>query len=501
MDNIISGAMLLFEPLSLLALISGVFLGIVIGAIPGLSTVMAVAVALPFTFTLPAVPAIMLLLGVYKGGMYGGSISAILINTPGTPAASCTMMDGYPLACKGYGKKALNVALYASFFGDMFSNIALIVLAAWLAKFALDFGSPELFTLVVFSLTIVASVAGNSILKGLASAVFGLLLATVGTDLIVGTQRFSFDITPLRGGLSLVPVLIGLFALPEVIRPYFYKNKASEVESSMGVEGIKVVEFLRGWRTLVRGGFIGVVLGIIPGLGATPAAFLSYGEARRKSKNPEEFGNGNVEGIAAAEAGNSSVGGATMIPLLALGIPGDVITAVMLGAFMVHGLQPGPLLFQDNLETIYALFIGLIVGSIALLVIGKALMPILGKVVSVPKRILLPSVMVFCVYGSYAINNSVADVATMFLMGMVGMVMMRYNYPRAPLLIAFVLGPLLENNMRQGLLMSQGNWSIFFSSYISMFFWLLTFVSVFGSAVGRVKYRKSETGFSKKKCS
>lgn len=225
MDNIIAGTMLLLDPLSLLALVSGIFLGIVVGAIPGLSTVMAVAVALPFTFTLPAIPAIMLLLGVYKGGMYGGSISAILINTPGTPAASCTMIDGYPLACKGQGKKALNVALYSSVFGDLFSNIALILLAAWLAKFALDFGSPELFTLVIFSLTIVAGVAGKSMIKGLISAILGLLLATIGTDLITGTQRFSFDITPLRGGLSLVPVLIGLFAIPEIISPYFSEKK------------------------------------------------------------------------------------------------------------------------------------------------------------------------------------------------------------------------------------------------------------------------------------
>lgn len=498
MENIASGFFLLVEPLSLIALVAGVFLGVVVGAIPGLSTVMAVAVALPFTFTLPAIPAIMLLLGVYKGGMYGGSISAILINTPGTPAASCTMIDGYPLACKGRGKKALDVALYSSVFGDMISNIALIALAAWLAKFALDFGSPEIFTLVVFSLTIVASVAGKSMLKGILSAVLGLLIAVIGTDLIVGTQRLSFDITPLRGGLSLVPVLIGLFALPEVIRPYFNKNTNSKTEPSMGEEGLGLIEFFRNWKTLIRGSFIGVILGAIPGLGATPAAFLSYGEAKRKSKNPEEFGNGSIEGIAAAESGNSSVGGSTMIPLLALGIPGDVITAVMLGAFMIHGLQPGPLLFQENITVIYALFIGLIFGSITLLLIGKAMMPVLGKVISIPKRILLPAVLVFCVYGSYAINNSFFDIATMFLMGAVGLLMVHYNFPRAPLLIAFVLGPMLEDNMRQGLLMSQGSWSIFFSSRISILFWVLTFVSIFGSLVGGIKFKKYYSFFQKK---
>ena len=489
MDDLLSGLMLFFEPLSILVLIVGVFLGVVVGAIPGLSTVMAIAVALPFTFSLPPVPAIMLLVGVYKGGMYGGSISAILINTPGTPAASCTMLDGYPLACKGYGKKALNAALYASILGDMVANVALILSAAWLAKFALDFGAPEVFTLVVFSLTIVASVAGQSMVKGLFAAVAGLLMATIGTDLIVGSQRFSFDYTPLRSGLSLVPVLIGLFAIPEVIRPYYEGRDDGKIKTSMGDAGLKIRELLFYWKTLIRGSFIGVLLGIIPGLGATPAAFLSYGEARRKSKSTEEFGKGNVEGVVAAEVGNSSVGSSTMIPLLSLGIPGDLITAVMLGAFMIHGLQPGPLLFQENIDVIYALFAGLLVGSITLLFVGKLLMPVLGKVVGVPKRILLPSVLVFCVYGSYAINNSLVDVAVMLFMGFVGLVMLKLDYPRAPLLIAFVLGPLLENNFRQALLMSQGDFSIFLSSKICMFFWLLSLVSILGTLLGRYKYR------------
>ncbi|WP_442488269.1 tripartite tricarboxylate transporter permease [Halomonas litopenaei] len=492
MDNLISGLTLFFEPLSIMTLIIGIVLGVVIGAIPGLSTVMAIAIALPFTFSLPPVPAIMLLVGVYKGGMYGGSISAILINTPGTPAASCTMLDGYPLACKGNGKKALNAALYASIFGDMLANFALILSAAWLAKFALDFGAPEIFTLVVFSLTIVASVAGKSMIKGLLAAVLGLLMATIGTDLIVGTQRFSFDYTPLRSGLSLVPVLIGLFAIPEVVRSYYENSEDNNIKSTMGTAGLRLRELFVYWKTLLRGSFIGILLGIIPGLGATPAAFMSYGEARRKAKNPEEFGKGNVEGVVAAEVGNSSVGSATMIPLLALGIPGDLITAVMLGAFMIHGLQPGPLLFQDNINVIYALFIGLLVGSITLLIVGKSLMPILARVVNVPKRILLPSVLIFCIYGSYAINNSMTDIAVMLIMGIVGLVMLKLDYPRAPLLIAFVLGPLLENNFRQALLVSQGDFSIFLSSGICLFFWALSVISIVGTLLGRRKVEKAQ---------
>ena len=488
--DILAGLGLFINAYSLIARFSGVIIGVVIGAIPGLSTVMAVAIVLPFTFTLPPVPAILLLVGVYKGGMYGGSISAILINTPGTPAASCTMLDGYPMARAGKGRQALQMALYASCFGDMVSNVALILFAAWLAQFALDFGAPELFTLVVFSLTIVAGVAGDHIIKGVIAAAIGLGLATVGTDLIAGTPRFAFDVTPLRGGISLVPVLIGLFALPEVLRMYMGLGEGQQSTAVLGRTSLALREFFSHWRTLFRGSFIGVVLGVIPGLGATPAAFLSYGEARRKSRKPETFGKGNPEGVAAAEAGNSSVGGATMIPLLSLGIPGDVITAVILGAFMIHGLQPGPLLCQSNIDVIYALFMGLIAGSLMLLIIGRLAIPLLGRIIGVRRSLLLPGVLVLCVFGSYAINNSLLDVLTMFAMGVVGLVMIALRFPRAPLLIAFVLGPLLEDNFRQSLLMSQGSYAIFFASPITWLFWSLTAMSLVGMIVTRIRMRR-----------
>ena len=483
-ENIIAGAALFADPASILALLGGVLIGIIIGAIPGMSTVMAVAVALPFTFVMPPVPAILLLVGVYKGGMYGGSISAILINTPGTPAASCTMLDGYPLARQGRARIALQLALYASVIGDIIANIALILLAAWLARFALHFGPPEQFALVVFSLTIVASVAGDQMLKGAIAAVIGLLLATVGTDLITGASRFTFDVTPLRAGVSLVPVLIGLFAIPEVIRIFMRTEQGREAVASLGEAGVRFRDMLAYWRTLARGSVVGVVLGVIPGLGATPAAFLSYSEARRNSDRPDSFGRGNPEGVVAAETGNSSVGSATMIPLLALGIPGDVVTAVILGAFMIHGLTPGPLMFQEHITVIYALFIGLMAGSLFLLVVGRLAIPILGKLVNIRPSLLLPGVLVMCVYGSYAVNNSVFDVLTMFVMGVIGFIMTQYNVPRAPLLIAFVLGPLLENNFRQSLLIGGGSVEFFFRGPITWAFWGLTVLSVIAVIAG-----------------
>lgn len=323
------------------------------------------------------------------------------------------------------------------------------------------------------------------------SAALGLLLATVGTDLIIGSTRFVFDVTELRAGVSLVPVLIGLFALPEVLRIYFGDNENSTLFIKLDDKHITLSDIKPVVKTLFRGSFIGVFLGIIPGLGATPAAFLSYSEARRNAKDPDSFGKGSLEGVAASEAGNSGVAGSTMIPLLALGIPGDVITAVVLGAFMIHGLQPGPLMFQNNIDLIYAVFMGIMIGSVILFFVGKAAIPVLGRLVSMRRSLLFPAVLVLCVYGSYAVNNSLFDIAVMFTMGIVGIVFVKAKIPLAPLLIAFVLGPLLENNFRQAMLMSKGDIAIFFSGPITWVFWSLTVLSLFGTIRSHYRKRKA----------
>ena len=296
-----------------LALFVGVIVGTVIGAIPGMTTPMGVALALPFTFTMQPVTGILLLLGVYKGGLYGGSITAILINAPGTPAASCTGLDGYPLAQRGEARRALDMALYASCTADLISNLSLIFFAGVLAQFALSFGSPEFFTLIVFSLTIIASVSGNVLLKGLGSACLGLLLSIVGLDLIYGTNRFIFGQVELMSGLNFIPVLIGLFALPEVLN-YYSKQEGPRIQSALAGQSAKFREYLASFKTIIRGSLIGVILGVIPGIGGAPAAFLSYSEARRTSKNTQNFGKGEIEGVAAAEAGNNGVAGATLTP-------------------------------------------------------------------------------------------------------------------------------------------------------------------------------------------
>lgn len=455
----------------------GVMIGTFVGAIPGMTTAMAVALTLPFTFTLPPVTGILLLLGVYKGGIYGGSITAILINAPGTPAASCTVLDGYPLAKRGEARRALDIALYASCVADFISNISLILFAGVLAGLALKFGSPEVFTLIMFSLTIIAGVSGDQLLKGLCSACLGLLLATIGLDLIYGTNRFIFGEVELMSGLNFIPVLIGLFAVPEIINFFGRKDLVRE-HSPLAGAGASFADFKSCLKTIIKGSFIGVILGAIPGIGGAPSAFLSYSEAKRTSKNGANFGNGEIEGVAAAESGNNGVAGSTMIPLLALGIPGDIITAIILGAFMIHGLRPGPLLFQQNIDLIYALFMGIMLSSVYLFLVGKLSIRLISRIADIPHRILFPIVLVLCVFGAYAVNNTIYDVGVMFLMGGVGFAMLKLGIPAAPFLIAFILGPLLEDNFRQSLLLSKGDFLIFFSSPICLLFWAMTCAAI-----------------------
>ncbi len=475
----LSAALALFAHLeNIVALVGGVAIGVLVGAIPGMTSTMGVALTLPFTFTLPPVTGILLLLGVYKGGVYGGSIPAILVKAPGTPAAACTLLDGYPLARKGEAGRALDIALYSSCVADLISNLALILFAGLLATLAQRFGPPEYFTLVTFSLTIIAGVSGDRLSKGLISACFGLLTATIGLDLVYGTNRFVFGNTELMAGLAFIPVLIGLFALPEIIAYYAHRPASETQVLDPGKSRASWADFRRCFKTIFRGSLIGVVMGAIPGIGGAPAAFLSYSEAKRTSPRSANFGKGELEGVAASESGNNGVTGATMIPLLALGIPGDVITAVILGAFMIHGLRPGPLLFEQNIDLIYALFMGIILSSVFLLVIGKVAIRAFRDIAKIPYAILFPVVLILCVFGSYAVNNSMFDVLIMMIMGVIGFVMLRFEIPSAPFLIAFILGPLLEDNFRRALLLSQGSLDIFFRNEITWLFWGLTVLSV-----------------------
>ena len=478
LDSLLAGLSLVANIESFLALGIGVAIGVVGGAIPGMSATMAVALTLPFTFAMSPITGILLLLGVYKGGIFGGSIPAILIKTPGTPASSATVLDGYPLAEQGKAGKALGMALWASCTADLISNLALILFAGWLASFALNFGPPEFFTLILFSLTIIAGVSGNSLLRGALSALLGLMLATIGLDLVYGTNRFTFGNPNMMGGLNFIAVLIGLFAIPEIIGMVWNPKAHDGKTRTLGRNWVSFQEYKDSFKSIVRGSFIGVFMGSIPGIGAAPSAFLSYSEARRKSKNKDNFGKGELEGVAAAEAGNNGVAGATLIPLLALGVPGDVITAIIMGAFMIHGLQPGPMMFILNVDIIYGLFIGLIVSSVFLFFIGSTAIRGFKYVADIPRGVLFPAVLILCIYGVYAVNNNLFDVGVMFAMGWVGYMMVRYHIPAAPFLIAFILGPLLEDNFRQSMLMSGSSPLILLRGPITWFFWGLTCITV-----------------------
>jgi len=486
-DSVMAGLALVGNLEAFLSLALGIVIGVVGGAIPGISATMAVALALPFTFPMEPINGILLLLGVYKGGIFGGSIPAILIKTPGTPASSATILDGHPMAARGEAGRALGMTLWASCTADFVSNLALIFFAGFLASFALSFGPPEFFALILFSLTIIAGVSGESLLRGALSALLGLLLATIGLDLVYGTNRFTFGDPNLMGGLNFIAVLIGLFAIPEVINMVWHPTGHVGKVQKLGSKWVTFAEYRRSFRSIIRGSFIGVFLGSIPGIGAAPAAFLSYSEARRKSPNKENFGKGEIEGVAASEAGNNGVAGATLIPLLALGVPGDVITAIIIGAFMVHGLQPGPMMFVLNVDIIYGLFIGLILSSGILFVVGGLAIRGFRPVADIPKRILMPMVLVLCIYGVFAVNNNIFDVGVMFVMGWIGFVMGRLHIPPAPFLIAFILGPLLEDNFRQAMLMSGGSPDILLRGPITWFFWALTVISIVAITRGTLR--------------
>lgn len=477
-ENVLSGASLLGDWLVVICTLSGIVIGIIIGAIPGLGPTVAIAALIPLTFVLSPIPSMMLLLGVYQGGIFGGSISAILFNIPGTPAASATVLDGFPLAKKGQGGKALKMALYASIYGNVFSCLVLLFVAEPLAAVALRFGPTEMSGLIFLALTIISAVGGRSVLRGLLMGFLGMLFSTVGLDPVWGTARMTFGNPNLDNGFSLIPVLVGLFAISEVMiqagRPDFAASLAkSGGKATADTESGHRLSLREIWEQrgiMTWSAIIGVFFGFLPGIGSTTPAFISYGLAKQRSKTPEAFGKGALAGVAAPETANNAVTGGALIPLLSLGVPGDAVTAVILGALMLQGLAPGPFLFRDNGPQVYAILIGLLLASIPTLILGLLLFRYAVRILSVKNAMIFPVVLVMCVFGAYSVNNSMFDVATMCLFGIIGYGLRRYNYPIPPLLIGFILGGPFEWAVRQSLLISQGSPLIFFEHPISAAF-------------------------------
>lgn len=454
------GLSYVFGIIPILTIILGVSLGIIAGATPGLSPSMGVALLVPFTYTMSPTLALILLVAIYIAANYGGSITAVTINAPGTPSSVVTAIDGYPLTQQGKPGLALGVSLVASTVGGIVGTLVLIFFSGPLAQVALKFHPAEYFALAVFGLTTVASLGGKNWIKAFIAALFGLLINTIGIDPISGISRFTFGLSFLYDGFALIPALIGLFALSEI-----FKQLENGNLSTVKAEGIKQAwpSLAAYWKlkyTILRSSVMGTIIGIFPGAGATIAAFISYDVTKRLSKTPEEFGNGSLEGVAAAEGANSSSVGGALIPLLTLGIPGSASTAVLIGALMIHDLTPGPRLFLSNPEIVYGLLASLLLANIVLLILGFFGSRLWIKVTTIPKTILFPVIFAVSIIGSFAVRNSFFDVAACLAFGVFGWILRRYNYPVAPIVLGMVLGNIAETNFIRAIMM--GGWQVFF---------------------------------------
>lgn len=478
MEQLLMGFSHVFQPLTLLLLVAGVAGGIVVGALPGMTGSMGIILLLPIAYTLEPKVALVMLAGMFCGSMYGGSISAILLRTPGTPSASATLLDGYPLTQQGKAGKAISIATIASFFGGLFSTIALILIAPQLARVALRFAPADYFSLSIFGLTIMASASGKNVVKGLLAGVIGLLISTVGIDSIVGVTRFTFGIPNLMKGFNLLPVLIGIFAISQILSEVETKKSAGAAIEQVDEALPTRAELKMVAGAIIVGCIIGTIIGVIPGTGGAIACFLAYNVASRVSKNKEKFGHGSLEGVAAPEAANNAVTGGALVPLLTLGIPGDVVTAVMLGALMLIGVRPGPLLFVEQPDVVYTLLAGMVVIQFVMLGLGLFSTKFAPKILKVPGYVLMPVIAVFCVVGAYTLGNNLYDVAVALAFGVVGYFMRKYNYPGAPLVLGVILGPMAEDHLNRALLLSRNDWSILVRSPISLTFLILSAISI-----------------------
>jgi len=453
---------------NLVALVLGSFFGIIIGAIPGLTATMGIALLVPFTFGMTPITGIVMLLGIYTGAIYGGGIASILIKTPGTPAAAATVFDGYPMAQKGLAGKAIGIATISSGIGGTFTALCLAFFAPILANFALRFSAPEYFALATFGLSVTITLSGRSPVKGCISGLLGLLFAMIGLDPMGGFQRFTFGFPELTGGLSFVPMLIGLFALSEGFRQVEVILTAPKV-SAVLKDIIPTLKDLKGCvGAYLRACPIGLIVGITPAIGADTSAFLSYAETKRASKHPELFGTGVPEGVAAAQCGENASTGGDVLPMITLGIPGDAATAVLMGALTIHNLQPGPMLFQNHPEVVHQIFAGMIAANVTFVILGLCFARFFAQVINIDRKYLVPLIFICCLVGSYAINNVMYDLVTCAIFGFLGYAMLRYDFPVAPMVLAQILGGMMESNFRRALTMSRGDPTIFFTRPITV---------------------------------
>ncbi len=470
MDVVIEALVICFSLQNILANLIGVALGITFGALPGLTAVMGVALLIPLTFGMAAETAFAAILGMYCGAIYGGSITSIVISTPGTAAAAATMLEAPYFNPRGESLKALQMVTIASFIGGIISCAFLALIAPSLATFALSFGPAEYFALGIFGMTIVAMLSENSLTKGAISALLGVLIAMIGQDPLTGNIRMTFNNYNLTGGISLVPLLVGLYALSQVMLSLegIFGGKSHNVSvSDLSHNRLTWAELWKNKINIIRSSLIGTFIGIIPATGAGTASFVAYGEAKRFSKEPEKYGNGSLEGLAATESANNATTGGALIPLLTLGVPGDMVTAVILGALMIQGISPGPMLFQEHEVLVYSIFISLALANFFLLFLGLGAVRIFARIAVIPPSVLMPIVVTLCLVGGYSLNTSFFEVLVMGFFGIVGYGMIKAGIPLSPLLLAIILTEIVENNFRRALEISNNDFTIFLTRPVS----------------------------------
>ena len=483
MDALLNGLFALADPYLLMLLFAATLGGVLVGALPGLNATTGVALLLPFTITMEPIPAIAILTTIYCAATFAGAITAILINTPGTSASATTCLDGYPLAQRGEAGRALGMAAVSSTIGGIISVVCLMAAAPLLARAAYNFAPPEYFALTVFGISMLATIGDGSPVKNILSGAFGILLATVGIDLLTSVERFTFGLNELSEGIPFVPVMIGVFGISELLvqADNMHVERKQVVMKSIRLPSMS--DYRKVWKTILRSSGIGTFIGILPAEGATVASMIGYNEAKRWSKAPEEFGHGSLEGIAGSEAANNSATGGAMVPTLALGIPGSPTAAVILAGLMVHGLRPGPTMFTDQADFAYAIFWSMLLVNILFFFIGLWGAKIFARVTFVPIQILWPIVFIFSIVGAYALEQSMMDVWIAVGSGILGFYMRRYGFSVVPMAIGLILGGMLETRLGQSMVMLDEKWWLMLNRPLSLFFFALTILALFGPPV------------------
>jgi len=490
LNGLFYGLSVAFEFHNLLLILAGCLLGTLVGVLPGLGPVGAISILLPLTFQMPPAGAIIMLAGIYNGAMYGGSTTSILINVPGEAASVVTCLDGYAMAQRGQAGQALGIAVFGSFIAGTLGLIGLQLVAGPLSALALKFGPPEYFAIILMGFSFIVYLAQGSMIKAVIMAAVGITLSLIGLDPITSQQRMTFGNLHLFEGLSVVPLAIGLFGLAEVFNNLEKTATAKYLNVAIRNMFPSKRQWLQSRWAIVRGTVIGFFMGILPGGGPVLSTFISYGVEKRVSRHPEQFGRGAIEGVAAPESANNAAASTSFIPLLTLGIPPNVVLAVLFGAFLIHGVTPGPMMMTQHPEIFWGVIASMYLGNVILLILNLPLIPLWIQVLRIPDKVLYPLIILFCLVGAFSINNSVFDMGVMVLFGVFGYLLKKFDYEAAPLILGFVLGPMFEVNLRRSLLISQGDFSIFVERPIALAALVICAVMIALPAARRIKNRK-----------